>query len=73
ILHSTVIKIVSLFIALVFPFIGYGMIGASVALIDRVIFLNLNEFSKRCIDNLSWDGLKTLFKGTSETQEPETV
>lgn len=42
--YSTAAKIVALFISLVFPFLGYTLLGCSLALIDRVIVVKSAEF-----------------------------
>ena len=48
-LYSGAIKITSLFIAILFPFIGGTLFGISIVLIDREIFLEPKNFIDKII------------------------
>ena len=47
--YSVAIKMLSLFVALVFPFIGYATIGLSMAFIDAQIVINAKDFTDQLI------------------------
>jgi hypothetical protein len=70
-IYTTAIKVTSLFIALVFPFIGYTMIGMSLALIDRVILLNLSDFTSRVIHRINIDCVQKLIGTIVGNNQPE--
>ncbi len=50
IVYSVAIKTLSMFVSLIFPFIGYTIFGLSIALIDRIVYNNFNLFSQRIIN-----------------------
>ncbi|NGX28900.1 MAG: hypothetical protein K940chlam1_01088 [Candidatus Anoxychlamydiales bacterium] len=58
-IYSVAIKMLSLFVALVFPFIGYVTIGLSMAFIDAQVFINAKEFTDKLIDSIK-DNLKKM-------------
>jgi len=60
--YSGIIKTISLFIALIFPFLGYATLGVSIALIDRVIILNLRDFSNGVIDSINVECVQNLMR-----------
>ncbi|MFA6118929.1 MAG: hypothetical protein WCT85_06085 [Parachlamydiales bacterium] len=66
--YSLAIKISGLFIALIFPFLGYMTFGMSVALIDRVIILNFRNFIDK-LPLLGW-GLNQLFPHQAQLSQP---
>lgn len=67
VMYSVGVKVASMFIALIFPFIGYAIIGMSIALIDRVVILNRGEFSKRFFNGLSFESILNIFKTAKGT------
>ena len=54
--YSVAIKMLSLFVALVFTFIGYVTIGLSIGYIDTHIAINFKQFGDKLITNIkdSW-------------------
>ncbi len=71
--YSAAIKMISLFVALVFPFIGYTAIGLSLALIDRVILLNFRDFTATLIDRINVDCIQSLIRAILGSPEPEQL
>ena len=52
--YSTVIKVISMFVALIFPFIGYGAFFGSVYLIDRGMWLRHEEYLNNLVRSITW-------------------
>ncbi|NGX34682.1 MAG: hypothetical protein K1060chlam1_01035 [Candidatus Anoxychlamydiales bacterium] len=51
IVYSVGVKAISLFVALIFPFIAYTTFGLSIALIDRIAYNNFSLFFQGIINS----------------------